>query len=161
MRARTSFLPKPTCAPSSGSPRVLARPDTVRPVLPPHNAPAFLRACLRAFLPPSPPSRALSQLACCHWLAASVRRGGGRGWTERLCGEWCVCRSVRRAIADGTTVNFRRALHESVSTTLDEGADEVWVNGALQTGEGWMHINGTHARSCLVQARRADMSGVP
>ncbi|KAF9233905.1 hypothetical protein BU15DRAFT_90179 [Melanogaster broomeanus] len=36
---------------------------------------------------------------------------------------------------------FRPLLHEAIQQALREGADEVWINGALQLQQGWMHIH--------------------
>ncbi|TEB26818.1 hypothetical protein FA13DRAFT_1765458 [Coprinellus micaceus] len=36
---------------------------------------------------------------------------------------------------------FRDILHKSIYTTLRDGNDQVWVNGAKQLQDGWMHIH--------------------
>jgi hypothetical protein len=37
---------------------------------------------------------------------------------------------------------FRDALHEAVQAVLEDGSDDILMSAAMQTGEGWMHING-------------------
>ncbi|KAI0672292.1 hypothetical protein C8Q78DRAFT_740552 [Trametes maxima] len=36
---------------------------------------------------------------------------------------------------------FRAVLHDAIQSALRDGLDEVQKNGAIQTGEGWMHIH--------------------
>ncbi|KAI0057271.1 hypothetical protein BV25DRAFT_1909551 [Artomyces pyxidatus] len=38
---------------------------------------------------------------------------------------------------------FRPLLHEAISSALADGADDIQINGAIQTGNGWMHIHDT------------------
>jgi hypothetical protein len=33
-------------------------------------------------------------------------------------------------------------LHEAISEGLAEAVDDIQVSGALQVGDGWMHIHG-------------------
>lgn len=37
---------------------------------------------------------------------------------------------------------FREVLHQAIRDGLEEGCDDVQINGALQIREGWMHIHG-------------------
>lgn len=37
--------------------------------------------------------------------------------------------------------SFKDILHKSLYTSLRDGKDEIWVNGAKQLQEGWMHIH--------------------
>lgn len=37
---------------------------------------------------------------------------------------------------------FRELLHRAISSGLSEGVDDIQIAGAMQTGQGWMHING-------------------
>jgi hypothetical protein len=124
--------------------------------LPHSSAPVYALS----FLPALPAALSPKSPAVIGWLPASAEAEGEAGLNDFAENGAFAVRSDERKLTV-RIANFRRALHDSVSTTLDEGADEVWVNGALQTGEGWMHINGTHARSHPVQACHADMSGVP
>lgn len=36
---------------------------------------------------------------------------------------------------------FRAILHEAIQTGLREKVDDIWINGALQLQQGWMHIH--------------------
>ncbi|KAL0946099.1 hypothetical protein HGRIS_012364 [Hohenbuehelia grisea] len=36
---------------------------------------------------------------------------------------------------------FRTVLHEAIQAGLKEGVDDIQINGAIQTQEGWMHIH--------------------
>ncbi|KAI0342322.1 hypothetical protein BDW22DRAFT_1407477 [Trametopsis cervina] len=36
---------------------------------------------------------------------------------------------------------FRDVLHEAVESGLRDGVDDIQINGAIQTQEGWMHIH--------------------
>lgn len=40
------------------------------------------------------------------------------------------------------TVRFLPLLHEAISEGLAEAVDDIQVAGALQLGDGWMHIHG-------------------
>jgi len=33
-------------------------------------------------------------------------------------------------------------MHEAIQKGLQEKVDDVWINGALQLQQGWMHIHG-------------------
>ncbi|KAF6748049.1 hypothetical protein DFP72DRAFT_1015767 [Ephemerocybe angulata] len=37
--------------------------------------------------------------------------------------------------------SFKDILHKSLYTSLRDGKDEIWVNGAKQLQQGWMHIH--------------------
>lgn len=37
---------------------------------------------------------------------------------------------------------FVGVLHEAISSGLRDGVDEIQINGAIQTQDGWMHIHG-------------------
>lgn len=34
-------------------------------------------------------------------------------------------------------------MHASIREALEEGADDIHINGAMQLENGWMHIHGT------------------
>ncbi|KAG1737494.1 uncharacterized protein EDB91DRAFT_1140164 [Suillus paluster] len=36
---------------------------------------------------------------------------------------------------------FRAIMHEAIQTALREQEDAIWINGALQLQQGWMHIH--------------------
>ncbi|KAG2035570.1 hypothetical protein BDR03DRAFT_962128, partial [Suillus americanus] len=36
---------------------------------------------------------------------------------------------------------FRAIMHEAIQTGLREKVDDIWINGALQLQQGWMHIH--------------------
>jgi hypothetical protein len=42
---------------------------------------------------------------------------------------------------------FRDVLHEAIRTGLNDGVDDVQINGAIQTHQGWMHIHGVAIQS--------------
>lgn len=42
----------------------------------------------------------------------------------------------------GWIAKFRDVLHEAVESGLRDGVDDIQINGAIQTQEGWMHIHG-------------------
>ncbi len=37
---------------------------------------------------------------------------------------------------------FKEILHEAIRKGLQEGVDDIQINGALQTHSGWMHVHG-------------------
>ncbi|KAG1752147.1 hypothetical protein EDB19DRAFT_1628122 [Suillus lakei] len=39
------------------------------------------------------------------------------------------------------TAKFRVIMHEAIQTGLRERVDDIWMNGALQLQQGWMHIH--------------------
>jgi hypothetical protein len=44
------------------------------------------------------------------------------------------------------TARFRAIMHEAIQRGLQERVDDIWINGALQLQQGWMHIHGmSHA----------------
>jgi hypothetical protein len=38
---------------------------------------------------------------------------------------------------------FLEVLHEAIQGGLRDGVDDIQINGAIQTQQGWMHIHGT------------------
>ncbi|KAG1767802.1 hypothetical protein EDD22DRAFT_949857 [Suillus occidentalis] len=36
---------------------------------------------------------------------------------------------------------FRARMHEAIQTGLREEVDDIWINGALQLQQGWMHVH--------------------
>lgn len=40
------------------------------------------------------------------------------------------------------TAKFRAIMHEAIQTGLREKVDDIWINGALQLQQGWMHVHG-------------------
>lgn len=45
--------------------------------------------------------------------------------------------------------NFIETLHEAILSGLRDGVDEIQINGAIQTQQGWMHIHGTRSAHCI------------
>ena len=39
-------------------------------------------------------------------------------------------------------MKFRDLLHETIQEGLRDGVDDIQINGAIQTQQGWMHIHG-------------------
>lgn len=39
-------------------------------------------------------------------------------------------------------MKFVQVLHEAIEGGLRDGVDEIHINGAIQTQQGWMHIHG-------------------
>ena len=37
---------------------------------------------------------------------------------------------------------FLEVLHEAIQSGLRDGVDDIQINGAIQTQQGWMHIHG-------------------
>ena len=54
------------------------------------------------------------------------------------------------------SARFLPLLHEALSSGLAEGVDDVQASGALQLGEGWMHIHGMrqkYSSACRLKER--------
>lgn len=43
---------------------------------------------------------------------------------------------------------FKEILHEAIRKGLQEGVDDIQINGALQTHSGWMHVHGEPFQHC-------------
>ena len=41
-----------------------------------------------------------------------------------------------------SSARFRPLLHQALQQALREGADDIWINSAIQLQQGWMHIHG-------------------
>ncbi|KAH9854568.1 hypothetical protein C2E23DRAFT_725907 [Lenzites betulinus] len=113
---------------SNASPPASTLPDPDRPDLFYHlyNAPNAVSAhgpiFALSFLPEAPPS--ILSDAVIGWLPASGA-GEEAGLNDFVENE-----------------KFRELLHSAIQAALRDGADEVQRNGAIQLGEGWMHIHG-------------------
>ncbi|KAI0752739.1 hypothetical protein C8Q80DRAFT_472435 [Daedaleopsis nitida] len=113
--------------PSSGGDAAESFPDPDRPDLfyhlytPPTALSSTTPVFALSFLATPPPSLLSSSVV--GWLPASGE-GEGAGLNDFVENE-----------------RFREVLHEAIQSALHDGADEVQRNGAIQTGEGWMHIH--------------------
>jgi hypothetical protein len=97
-----------------------------------------------SFLPTLPASIRPNSAAVIGWLPAAAEAEGESGLNDfaENCTSGVLVLEVTTDV-NTCAANFRAALHDAVGASLDEGTDEIWMNGALQTGAGWMHINGT------------------
>ncbi|KAH7928325.1 hypothetical protein BV22DRAFT_969445, partial [Leucogyrophana mollusca] len=51
---------------------------------------------------------------------------------------------------------FRAVLHEAIKAGLQEGVDDIHINGAVQLQHGWMHIHGMYNRNIPALGRIGD-----
>ncbi|KAI0649914.1 hypothetical protein C8Q79DRAFT_901051 [Trametes meyenii] len=124
--SRRTFSSDASCEPAVGT-AVQSFPDPDRPDLFYHLFPAPTSISSSApvfaisFLPEAPPSVLSS--AVVGWLPASGQ-GEEAGLNDFVENE-----------------RFREVLHNAIQSALRDGLDEVQKNGAIQMGEGWMHIH--------------------
>lgn len=94
-----------------------------------------------SFLPDAPTK--LDSSAIIGWLPAETRsqseQAGLNDFKENRT-------SPLQALTTVLTIcpaKFLEVLHEAVQSGLRDGVDDIQINGAIQTQQGWMHIHGS------------------
>lgn len=92
----------------------------------------------------------LDSCAVIGWLPAQTPGGEGEAGLNdfKENGTWdlfCFIAS-KLTSSDNYIENFIEVLHNAIESGLRDGVDEIQINSAIQTQQGWMHIHGMFTR---------------